>query len=150
MLTNSLQSPIHCAARTEDGRDVLIRLMAIGNDRGERYCAALDRLATGNAASRGDNHVVPVLDKIYHGNLTFYVFPLMANGYEYPWYFIFPEVLDAIKQILEASIFSLVLDPIYRSDQQGIHFCHERLVAHLVGFDYFKPLYSSFPLTGPR
>jgi hypothetical protein len=87
--------------------------MTIGKDLGERHCAALDRLTTGDAALRGDNHVVPVLHKIYHEDKTFFVFPLMANGYEYPWYFVFPEVLDVVKQILEASIFSLIQDPIY-------------------------------------
>ncbi|THH18821.1 hypothetical protein EW146_g2244 [Bondarzewia mesenterica] len=105
---------IHCPARTTDNRDVLIRLMAIGQDHGERHRVALSRLAIGNNALRGDNHVVPVLKEIVHDDMTFAVFPLLSTGFNDPWYYRFSEVRDAVEQILE-----------------GIHFCHERLVAHL-------------------
>ena len=109
------KNSIHCPARTTEGRDVLIRLMAIGIDRGERHFAALSRLGTGGNALRGDNHIVPVLKEIVHKDMTFVVFPLLATGFDYPWYYRFSEVLDAVEQILE-----------------GIRFCHEQLVAHQV------------------
>jgi hypothetical protein len=110
-----LKNPIHCPARATEGRDVLIRLVAIGVDRGERHVAALSRLATGDNGLRGDNHVVPVLKEIVHGDMTFVVFPLMAMGFDYPWYYRFSEVLNAVEQILE-----------------GITFCYAHLVAHQV------------------
>ncbi|THH19667.1 hypothetical protein EW146_g1547 [Bondarzewia mesenterica] len=113
-LSFDMLNTIHCPARTIDNHDVLIRLMAICRDRGERHRVALSRLATGNDALRGDNHVVPVLKEIVHDDMTFAVFPLLSTGFSEPWYYRFSEVLDAVEQILE-----------------GINFCHERLVAHL-------------------
>ena len=89
--------------------------MAIGVDRDERHFAALSRLGTGDNALRGDNHIVPVLKEIVHEDTTFVVFPLMASGFDYPWYYHFSEVLNAVEQILE-----------------GLRFCHEQLVAHQV------------------
>jgi len=105
---------IHCPARTSDGRDVLIRLIAVGSDREEDYQKAMDRLAVGTTAALGDNHVLPILDKIEHDDMLFHVFPLMDEGFVRPWYFSFAEIVDACEQVLE-----------------GINFCHERLVAHL-------------------
>ena len=97
---------IHCPARTTDNRDVLIRLMAIGEDRGERHRMSLSRVATGNNALLGNNHVVPVLQELVHDDMIFAVFPLMAEGFDYPWFYRFSEVLDAVEQVLEVTVFS--------------------------------------------
>lgn len=75
--------------------------MAIGDDRGEEHRTALERLATGNSAQIGNNHVVPVLDKIEHEDLIFYVFPLMDIGFIRPWFYSFDEVIHACEQVLE-------------------------------------------------
>lgn len=64
---------------------------------------ALDRLALGNTAALGANHVLPVLDKIEYEDMLFYVFPLMAEGFLRPWYFCFKEIIDACEQVLEVS-----------------------------------------------
>jgi hypothetical protein len=80
--------------------------MAVGEDRGERHLAALSRLATGKNALRGDNHVVPVLREIVLDDKIFVIFPLMWTGFDYPWYYRFSEVLDAVEQILEVGILS--------------------------------------------
>jgi hypothetical protein len=104
-LTN-FKNNIHCPARTTDNRDVLIRLMAIGEDRGERYRKSLSRLATGNNALRGNNHAVPVLQEIVHDDMIFAVFPLLKWGFDYPWFYSFSEVLDAVEQVLEVTVFS--------------------------------------------
>lgn len=98
------KNPIQCAARTDENRDVLIRLVAIGQDRDTRHRKALDRLAKGNDASHGDNHVVPILREIVNNDKIFAVFPLMKEGFSHPWYYVCSEVFDAVEQILEASV----------------------------------------------
>ncbi|KAF8510425.1 kinase-like domain-containing protein [Hysterangium stoloniferum] len=101
-----------CPARTLDDRDVLIRLVAKG-DNGLNHLEALRRLAVGNVGSRGDNHTVPVLRLITLEDMTFAVFPLMACGFIAGWYYQLHEVIDATIQLLE-----------------GLAFVHGRLVAH--------------------
>ena len=100
------KSTIHCPARTTDNRDVLIRLMAIGEDRGERHRNALSRVATGDNALRGTNHAVPVLRELVHEDMVFAVFPLLSFGFDYPWFYHFSEVLNAVEQVLEVTVFS--------------------------------------------
>jgi hypothetical protein len=78
--------------------------MAIGEDRGERHRMSLSRLATGNSALLGNNHVVPVLQEIVHDDMIFAVFPLMAWGFDHPWFYCFSEVLDAVEQVLEVTV----------------------------------------------
>ena len=101
-----LQSTIHCPARTTDNRDVLIRMMAIGEDRGERHRNALSRVAKGDNALRGTNHAVPVLQELVHEDMVFAVFPLLSWGFDYPWFYVFSEVINAVEQVLEVTIFS--------------------------------------------
>ena len=89
-----------------DNRDVLIRLMAIGEDRGERHRVSLSRMATGHNALGGNNHAVPVLCAIVHNDMIFALFPLLSMGFNYPWFYRFSEVLDAVEQVLEVTVFS--------------------------------------------
>ena len=84
----------------------MIRMMAIGEDRGERHRMALARVATGDNALRGSNHTVPVLQELVHEDMIFTVFPLLAWGFDYPWFYHFSEVIDAVEQILEVTVFS--------------------------------------------
>jgi hypothetical protein len=62
---------------------------------------ALERLAIGHTAALGENHVLPILDKIEHEDMIFYVFPLMSEGFSEPWYYSFHEGIDACEQVLE-------------------------------------------------
>ena len=80
--------------------------MAIGEDRGERHRMSLSRLATGDIALLGNNHVVPILKELVHDDMIFAVFPLLSWGFDYPWYYRFSEVLDAVEQVLEVTVFS--------------------------------------------
>jgi len=107
------KNSITCAARTADNRDVVIRLMAIGQDRGEGHRLALSRLATDDNALTGPNHTIPVLDELVHRDMVFAVFPKLDDWALLPWYYSFSEVLDSVTQTVE-----------------GIAFCHGRLVAH--------------------
>lgn len=74
--------------------------MSIGRDRGERYRAALSRLATGDHLS-GENHVIPMLEELAFNDMVFGVFPLMSDRFYYPWFYTFSEVIDTVEQILE-------------------------------------------------
>jgi hypothetical protein len=80
--------------------------MAIGEDRGERHRMALARLATGDNALRGTNHAVPVLQELVHDDMIFVVFPLLSSGFDHPWFYRFSEVLKAVEQVLEVTVFS--------------------------------------------
>jgi hypothetical protein len=80
--------------------------MSIGEDRGERHRTALSRLATGDNALRGSNHAVPVLQELVHEDMIFAVFPLLSFGFDYPWFYRFSEVLNAVEQVLEVTVFS--------------------------------------------
>ena len=64
-------------------------------DRGERHCMSLSRLATGDITLLGNNHVVPVLQELVHDDMIFAVFPLLSWGFDHPWFYRFTEVLDA-------------------------------------------------------
>jgi hypothetical protein len=94
-----------CPARTLDDRDVLIRLVAKGDD-GLNHLEALRRLAIGSVGSRGDNHTVPVLRIITLGDMTFAIFPLMASGFTDGWYNQLHETIDAATQLLEVRVLS--------------------------------------------
>ena len=69
------KNSIHYPVRTVYYWDVLIRIMTIGQDRGEGNRMALSSLATGNDAFSPNNHVVPVV----HGDMTFAVSPPHGN-----------------------------------------------------------------------
>jgi hypothetical protein len=83
----------------------VIRLMAIGEDRGERYRMPLSRLAIGDIALDGRNHTVPVLRELVHDDMIFAVFPLLGTGFDRPWFYRFSEVLNAVEQVLEVTVF---------------------------------------------
>ena len=84
--------------------------MAIGEDRGERHRMSLARLATGDNALRGTNHAVPVLRELVHEDMIFTVFPLLSWGFDDPWFYRFSEVIDAVEQVLEVTVFSNLVD----------------------------------------
>jgi hypothetical protein len=98
-----LQRPIHCFARTVDGRDVLIRILTKG-DQGLENLDIQRRVATGPLAFLGDNHCLPMVQECTLDDMTFGVFPTMSEGFEFPWYHKISEVFDATKQLLEVRI----------------------------------------------
>ena len=79
--------------------------MAIGEDRGERHRMSLSRVATGDNALQGRNHAVPLLQELVHDDMVFAVFPLLSMGFTYPWYYNLAEVLNAVEQVLEVTVF---------------------------------------------
>ena len=113
--------------------------MAIGQDRGKGHHLALSRLATDDKALTGPNHTIPVLDELVHDNMVFAVFPKLGDWKLLPWYYSFSEVLDSVTQTVEVGSFpaSSRFHDLTLSCQQGIAFCHSRLVAHRVRLNYF-------------
>ena len=91
-----LQRNIHCAATTEDGRHVLIRLIKKG-DQGETHLQVLRRIASGGVALLGDNHALPVLHEIVHDDMVFVVFPLVSPGFHRHY----EQVEDAFKAMTD-------------------------------------------------
>ena len=86
---------------------MLIRLVAKG-DEGLNHVTALRRLATGLVAFRGENHIVPMLREIVLDDMIFAVFPLMDEGFDLPWYCNYGELVDAVYQVIEVSLASLI------------------------------------------
>ena len=73
-----------------------------------------------------------MLREIVLDDMIFAVFPLMNEGFHGPWYYDFGELIDAVDQVLEVQ--STAWDTSFQINfiSQGMSFCHERLVAHLV------------------
>ncbi|KZT41920.1 hypothetical protein SISSUDRAFT_1126085 [Sistotremastrum suecicum HHB10207 ss-3] len=104
---------IHFPARTSDHRDVVIRLIRKGDD-GQEHLEVLRDLARGERAFHAGNHCVPLLDELQLEDMTFAVFPFLADRADKPWFYDFGEVFDFLVQALE-----------------GISYLHDNLVAHL-------------------
>lgn len=102
------QNPIICPACTLDGRDVMIRLVCMKGDpspSGIRHLDILRRVAKGDVACIGNNHIVPVLQELTndeHG-LTFIVQPKLFDIDEFPTWYTAREAADFVVQILEVS-----------------------------------------------
>ena len=93
-------------ARTIDGKDVIIRLVAIG-DEGRTHLPILRIIAT-PASVAAKTHALPLLQEMEKDGMFFAVFPLVHSaGYEYddrmPWFKRVSEVLDAMEQLLSVS-----------------------------------------------
>ncbi|KZW04408.1 hypothetical protein EXIGLDRAFT_828280 [Exidia glandulosa HHB12029] len=108
------QTIVLCPARTIDGRDVVIRIVRIG-DEGKHHEEALRRLATGNVASVIGNHTAPVLQWLSLNAITFAVFPYLSSS-DPTCLYLYEDTRDLLghlDQMLEA-----------------LEFCHARLIAH--------------------
>ena len=73
-----------------------------------------------------------MLREIVLDDMVFAVFPLMPEGFDIPWYYDFAELIDAVDQVLEVSSTAYDISSSTDFTSQGVSFCHERLVAHLV------------------
>ena len=93
---NLLQRNIHCAATTDDGRHVVIRLIKKG-DQGETHLQVLRRIASGGVGLLGDNHALPVLREIVHDDMVFVLFPLMSGSF----FIRYERVEDAFKAMTD-------------------------------------------------
>ena len=99
-----LQRNIHCAATTDDGRHVVIRLIKKG-DQGETHLQVLRRIASGGVALLGDNHALPVLREIVHEDMVFVLFPLVSSGFSHHYERV-EDVFKAMADVLEVASFT--------------------------------------------
>ncbi|GJE86788.1 kinase-like domain-containing protein [Phanerochaete sordida] len=67
-------NPLCRAARTDRGQDVIIRVTVVGQE-GQDHLSILRKVARGQLSLFSDNHVLPLLDEIMLGDITFCVFP---------------------------------------------------------------------------
>lgn len=94
-------------ARTINGKDVIIRVVAIG-DEGRNHLDVLREVATPSSVAR-ESHALPLLQELETDGITFCVFPLVFDaGYDFndtraPWYARVSEVLEVMRQLLQVS-----------------------------------------------
>lgn len=103
---------IHSAARSPSNTDVVIRIIAIGND-GQEHLDILRALAAPDAQVP-ENRTVPMIAELKTGDFVLGVFPLLwPEAMSNPWFETVRQVLDALDQVLE-----------------GFTYLHRRLIAH--------------------
>ncbi|KAH9848836.1 kinase-like domain-containing protein [Lenzites betulinus] len=105
------------AARTADGRDVVIRVVCVGNE-GQNHVNVLKHLARGRFSQATPNHTVPLFELIELEDITFAIFPRIGFSMAE---IIFSDMqnsvgdfLDMIMQCLEALAFIHTMDVAHR------------------------------------
>ncbi|EJD37591.1 hypothetical protein AURDEDRAFT_173356 [Auricularia subglabra TFB-10046 SS5] len=113
------QTGLHMAAVSPSNTDVVIRIMAIG-DEGQDHLAVMRALAAPEAQVP-ENHTLPMLAELEKDDIVFGIFPFMwSEAMEEPWFENVRQLLDALEQVLE-----------------GLDFMHQRLIAHR-DFDFIE------------
>ncbi|KAI0672670.1 hypothetical protein C8Q78DRAFT_672709 [Trametes maxima] len=101
-------NPLCMPAHKADGRDVVIRVLAIGSH-GREHIDILKVISKGPYAFLNDNHAIPILDLPCFDNIVFGVFPKigyrMQDAYRYWTHNSVGDVLDMILQCLEGLAF---------------------------------------------
>jgi hypothetical protein len=86
-------------ARTKDRKDVMIRLVAKGDQRQE-HLKILRHLAEADVVKQ---HVLPLLELLEKDDMVFAVFPSVGVGDLTGWYHDLAEVFDFLRQVFEVS-----------------------------------------------
>ena len=73
----SLQNPLCRAARTADGRDVVIRVLATGES-GRDHVDILDLISRNYYITVEHNHAIPLLEFVDFEDITFGIFPKIS------------------------------------------------------------------------
>ena len=104
IVDNASQNPLTRPARTSDGRDVILRVMAIGSE-GREHIDLLKIIAQDSLSFLSMNHTLPLLGLIELEDITFGVFPKAAFPVSLCYNFwakaSVGDVLDIIVQCLE-------------------------------------------------
>ncbi|KAL8283408.1 hypothetical protein RQP46_005818 [Phenoliferia psychrophenolica] len=107
------QSAVQVAARSLDGKDVVIRCLTRAGE-GHNVVAILDALSSPEALLDPSNHTLPMIEKLEMEDMTFGVIPVMRpNGLTCIWFRTTDEVFRALEAVLE-----------------GFVYLHDRLIAH--------------------
>lgn len=91
------QKPIHVPARSREGKDVLIRIVAKGEE-GREHLKILRTLARDTSP---ENHALPLLAVLEKDDMAFAVFPLITANMHLPWYYTVAEVFQFVREVLE-------------------------------------------------
>jgi hypothetical protein len=94
-----LQNPLIRALRTHEGQDVIMRVIAVG-DNGRRHLDILRILATAPQALSTANHTLPMIREVQLGHITFGIFPLVGYTLDAPW--ANDSVGDIVNMLLQA------------------------------------------------
>ncbi|OSD08291.1 hypothetical protein PYCCODRAFT_1400633 [Trametes coccinea BRFM310] len=101
-------NPLCHPARTKDRRDVVIRVLAVG-ERGKDHVQILHTMAQGSLAFCSNNHTIPLFDTIDFADITFGVFPKVgfrvADAYGFWAQNSVGDIIDMLRQCLEALAF---------------------------------------------
>ncbi|KAI0332645.1 hypothetical protein GY45DRAFT_461774 [Cubamyces sp. BRFM 1775] len=108
LLTFERLNPLCRPARTAGGVDVVIRVLAIG-EQGNEHVEILRTVSTGPCAFYNNNHSIPVMNFLQFQDITFGIFPKVGfrveDAYRYWANNSVGDVLDMILQCLEALTF---------------------------------------------
>ncbi|KAL8283406.1 hypothetical protein RQP46_005816 [Phenoliferia psychrophenolica] len=107
------QTAIQVAARSRDGKDVVIRCLTRAGE-GHNVVAILDALSSPEARLDPSNHTLPMIDRLELDDMIFGVFPHMRpDGLTCIWFRTNDEVFKALDEVFE-----------------GFVYLHDRLIAH--------------------
>ena len=100
------QNTLSRAARTQDGLDVIIRVIVIGHE-GHNHLNILRTIATGENSLLSTNHTLPMFKEFQFEDIVFGIFPLVGGEMLYAFGF-WPDnsvgdVIDMLMQMLEVS-----------------------------------------------
>lgn len=79
-------------------------LLVCKNGEGGNELEILRRFSRPDISRHPDNHVIPLLDELRYGDMTFAVLPLLEESLVEPWFFDVQEVLDAVAQTLKVCL----------------------------------------------
>jgi hypothetical protein len=98
-----LQNPLMRVLRTHEGQDVVMRVVAVG-DNGRKNLDILRVLATAPQVLISANHTLPMIREVQLGHITFGVFPLVGYTLDVSWAKnSVGDILDMLLQVLEVN-----------------------------------------------
>ena len=101
-----LQNPLIRALRTHEGQDVIMRVVAVG-DNGRKHLDILRVLATAPQVLISANHALPMIREVQLGHITFGVFPLVGYTLDASW------ANDSVGDILDMLLQALEVGSLY-------------------------------------
>ena len=113
------------AARTQDGLDVIIRVIVIGNE-GHSHLKILRTIATGENSLLITNHTLPMFMEFQFEDIVFGIFPMVGAKMSKA-FGCWPknsvgDIIDMLMQMLEVSFIYL----------KALEFIHDLNIAHRV------------------